>query len=121
MSNERQFEGHPQSAVGDFYVVNHECTSCGAPHEVARDLIGWSNAEMEHCVWKKQPETPEELQQAFAAFDACCLGCYRYSGKDPAIMNRIGLDYCDQTTTQSSAISKLKSTVARFASRFKRP
>ena len=30
------------------------------------------------------------------AFDASEVGCYRYAGNDRTIMNRIGLDYCDQ-------------------------
>lgn len=97
MANVRRFKAHPQSAPGDFYVVNGECISCGAPHAVAPDLIGWAtNVENQHCIWKKQPETPEELEQALAAFDASEIGCYRYAGGDPQIMSRIGLDYCDQ-------------------------
>ena len=76
---------------------------------------------MSHFVWKKQPETPEELEQAFTAFDACCLGCYRYAGNDPAIMQRVGQACCDQAPMQTRAISKLEHTFARFASRFKRP
>jgi hypothetical protein len=43
MSTGRQFEGHPQSAAGDFYVVNDQCISCGTPHAVAPDLIGWAD------------------------------------------------------------------------------
>ena len=97
MAPVRRFKAHPQSAPGDFYVVNDECIACGAPHAVAPDLIGWAtNVEYEHCIWKKQPETPEELDQAFAAFDASEVGCYRYAGNDPTIMARIGSDYCDQ-------------------------
>ena len=84
MANVRRFKAHLQSAPGDFYVVNGECISCGAPHAVAPDLIGWAtNVENEHCIWKKQPETPEELEQALAAFDASEIGCYRYAGGDP--------------------------------------
>jgi ferredoxin-like protein FixX len=94
----RRFEAHPQSAPGDFYVVNHECISCGAPHVVAPDLIGWNNSEADHCIWKKQPETKQELQRAFAAFNACCVGCYRYAGNDPEIISRIGSDHCDQAS-----------------------
>ena len=97
----------PQSAPGDFYVVKDECVSCGAPHVVAPDLIGWgTGTEYLHCIWKKQPETPEELQQAFAAFDASDLGCYRYAGSDPAIMNRIGSNYCDQGLISLDQIEK---------------
>lgn len=98
MDGERRFLAHPQSAPGDFYVVNHGCTACGAPHVVAPDLIGWAEqdgVEMDHCIWKKQPETPAEWAQAFAAFDASCVGCYRYAGADPTVMARIGTEFCD--------------------------
>lgn len=95
MPNFRKFHTHPESADGDFYVVNGECISCGAPHAVAPDLIGWARNEC-HCIWKKQPETPGELEQAFAAFDASEVGCYRYAGTDSTIITRIGQEYCDQ-------------------------
>jgi hypothetical protein len=95
MATGRRFEAHPQSAPGDFYVVNHECVCCGAPHVVAPDLIGWADPELSHCIWKKQPETKEELEQAFAAFDVADLGCYRYAGTDRSIMERVGAEYCD--------------------------
>jgi hypothetical protein len=116
MATLRRFKAHPQSAPGDFYVVNDECITCGAPHAVAPDLIGWAkNVEYEHCIWKKQPQTPEEFEQAFAAFDASEVGCYRYAGDDPKIMARIGLDFCDQTASDSkprSVFAKLRQAVA---------
>jgi hypothetical protein len=96
MSSVRRFHSHPESADGDFYVVNNECIACGAPHVVAPDLIGWAKTDEHHCIWKKQPETPEELEQAFAAFDASEVGCYRYAGTDPVVIARIGHEYCDQ-------------------------
>lgn len=92
---ERKFRPHPDSAPGEFYVVNGECLSCGAPHAVAPDLIGWADPNKDQCIWKKQPETEAEMEQAFAAFDASCVGCYRYAGCDPVVMERIGFDYCD--------------------------
>ena len=77
MATTRKLVSHPQSAPGDFYVVNQECVACGAPHFVAPHLIGWaSETDFEHCIWKKQPETVEELEQAFAAFDASCIAAY---------------------------------------------
>ena len=91
-----RFEPHPQSAPGDFYIVNEDCVCCGAPHLVAPDLIGWAPDGSNHCVWKKQPGSAEELEQAFAAFDVCCIECYRYSGSDKAIQKRLGKKYCDQ-------------------------
>jgi hypothetical protein len=80
----------------DFYVVKGECTSCGAPHVVAPDMIGWVDESMSHCYWKKQPETEEDWRQTFKAFDACCIGCYRYRGNDVKVMERIGKAYCDE-------------------------
>jgi hypothetical protein len=98
MSLDRGFRAHPRSAPGDFYVVNDECIHCGAPHAVAPDLIGWANVrerKPDHCIWKKQPATPYQFEQAVAALDASEVGCYRYAGTDPAIMSRLGLGYCD--------------------------
>ena len=106
MGTSRRFEAHPQSAAGDFYVVNHECASCGAPHVVAPNLIGWAEEpDNHHCIWKKQPETVSELLEAFATFDVSDLGCHRYAGNDPAIMNRIGPDCCDQAKDESAALA----------------
>ena len=94
MAMER-FPAHPESAPGDFFVVNNECMACGAPHMVAPDLIGWAEGgEYDHCIWKKQPETPEEWEQAYAAFDASCVAAYRYGGTDPHVVTRIGPALC---------------------------
>lgn len=96
----RPQERHPQSAPGDFYVVNNECMSCGAPHVVAPDLIGWVG-DSEHCIWKKQPENDRELEQAFEAFRYSCVCCYRYAGSDPKIIERLGSEYCDNATKRA--------------------
>lgn len=89
----KRFPAHPESAPGDFFVVNHECTACGAPHAVAPDLIGWSEGG-DHFIWKKQPETPEEWEQAYAAFAVSCVEAYRYAGADPTVVTRIGPALC---------------------------
>jgi hypothetical protein len=91
----RRYNAHPQSAPGDFYVVHNECITCGAPHVVAPDLIGWVDGDTSHCIWKKQPETAEDLEQAIAVFAVAEVGCHRYAGDDPDIIKRIGWDYCD--------------------------
>jgi hypothetical protein len=91
----KRFPAHPESASGDFFVENHECVACGAPHAVAPDLIGWAaDGDYDHCIWKKQPETPEEWEQAYAAFDASCVSAYRYGGTDPTVVTRIGPALC---------------------------
>ena len=89
------YESEPSSAPGDFYVENHCCTSCGVAQVVAPDLVGWVDANLSHCYWKKQPTTAEEMQQAFAIFDGQELGCHRYAGRDPDIQARVGSGQCD--------------------------
>jgi len=82
----RRFTARPQSAPGDFYVVNNECVSCGAPHAVAPDLIGWAeDVEPSHCTWKRQPATQQETDQAIDAVLASEVACHRYAGSDPRI------------------------------------
>jgi len=91
----RRYNAHPQSAPGDFYVVHNECVTCGAPHAVAPDLIGWVDGDTSHCIWKRQPESADEIEQAIHVFAASCVGCHRYAGDDPEIIKRIGWNYCD--------------------------
>jgi hypothetical protein len=78
-----------------FYVDSACCTACGVPQHVAPDLVGWTNDKMSQCFWKKQPATEAEFRQAFAIFDNQELGCHRYSGRDPDIQARVGIDNCD--------------------------
>jgi hypothetical protein len=100
----------PTSVPGDFYVENQCCTSCEVPQMVAPDLVGWIDADMRHCYWKKQPETHEELRQAFAIFDGQELGCHRYAGNDPEIQARVGRENCDHVRADIRAWA---SSVAR--------
>ena len=62
---------------------------------MARDLVGWTDEKVPHCFWKKQPETPAELEQAIAVLEAQELECHRYAGSDPTILNRVLSTYCD--------------------------
>lgn len=95
----RRYKGHPQSAPGDFYVVNGECLSCGVPHVLAPDLFGWEQTDdgepYGHCVWKKQPQTPDEIDRAIEVIHASEAGCHRYAGSDPSVGFRVGGEYCD--------------------------
>lgn len=104
MGSASQYEREPMSAPGDFYVENHCCLSCGVPQAVAPDLIGWSDEGMTHCYWKKQPETPQEMRQAFAIFDGQELGCHRYAGADAEIQARVGRENCDNPVSRFSTL-----------------
>jgi hypothetical protein len=71
------------------------CISCGVPHALAPDLVGWTDEQQNQCIWKKQPGTQKELDQAVAVLNAQELDCHRYAGSDPAILKRISRDLCD--------------------------
>lgn len=110
-----KFTPHPKSAPGDFYVVNGECLACGVPHVVAPDLVGWADEQMAHCFWKKQPETPTELERAIAVLEAQELGCHRYAGTDPAILNRVLSTYCDYPMQSPIRVESTDPQPPRFA------
>jgi len=90
-----KFTPHPKSAPGDFYVERGQCIACGVPHVVAPDLIGWTDEKLQHCFWKKQPETPAELGRAIAVLESQELDCHRYAGTDPVILSRVPSACCD--------------------------
>jgi hypothetical protein len=79
--------------------------ACGVPHVVAPDLVGWTGeGKVQHCFWKKQPETPVELDRAIAVLDAQELACHRYAGTDPAILDRVLSTFCDYPIQSPDAL-----------------
>ncbi len=123
MAPPTKFKPHPQSIPGDFYVVNTECLACGMPHVVAPDLIGWAEGDGSHCVWKKQPQTPAEIDRAVAVLESQDLECHRYAGVNPAILERVLTTYCDHPLpkTISDSTSSLDSNPPKFALINQRP
>jgi DNA-directed RNA polymerase subunit RPC12/RpoP len=83
------------SNVGNFYVQDQCCTSCGVPQAVAPDLVGWTDENPSQCYWMKQPQTPDELDRAVKIIHSQELGCHRYSGDDPVILRRLPAENCD--------------------------
>src|SRR6476620_11613250 len=83
-----KFKPHPQSAPGDFYVVQNECVTCGMPHVVAPELMAWTE-DGHHCFWKRQPETPDELEHAIRVLETQEFGCHRYAGSDIRVFKRV--------------------------------
>jgi len=84
-----------ESALGVFYVQDTCCMSCGVPQAIAPDLVGWTNENLTQCQWLKQPQTADELDRAIKIIHTQELGCHRYSGKDPAILQRLPAEDCD--------------------------
>ena len=42
-----------------------------------------------HCIFRRQPETAEEVERAIRAMNISCVENLRYRGRDPAILERI--------------------------------
>jgi hypothetical protein len=95
----KKISRYPEN-IGDFYVENDSCITCGAPEVEAPDLIIHSTKEYGHCYFKKQPKTEKEIDQAINAIWVSCVGALRYGGTDQQIIKRlyeIGLgDKCDE-------------------------
>ncbi len=83
---------YPENAPGPFYVEEDLCILCGAPAAVSPNLVDMNE---DHCYFKKQPQSPEELEQAIKAVDMCCCGAYRYAGNDSDVISRLGPLACD--------------------------
>lgn len=115
MAGVPKFVPHPKSARGEFYVVKGECLACGVPLVVAPDLVGWTGEKIPHCYWKKQPETPAELERAIGVLEAQELGCHRYAGADPAILGRLSSTDCDYPKQSPSVIQQTDPAPPRFA------
>ena len=81
---------------GDFYVQQGCCISCGVPQELAPTLVGWRDAQnLTDCYWIRQPQTPNELEQAIKVIRDQDLYCHRYAGTDAQIIKRLPPEQCD--------------------------
>src|SRR3954470_6664149 len=91
---------YPKNAPGDFYVQDERCIACTAPEHEAPDLMAHEDGQGGyHCYFKRQPETPEEVERAIMACHVSCVRAVRYAGRNPKILKRfkeIGSgDSCD--------------------------
>jgi hypothetical protein len=80
---------YPKNAPGDFYVQNEHCIACEAPYHEAPDLMAHDDERnYPHCYFKRQPETPNEVERAIMACHVSCVLAVRYGGKNPKILKR---------------------------------
>ncbi len=97
---------HPDNAPGSFYTLKDCCITCGAPEMVAPELMGWSvRLDGTECIFRRQPQTPEEVEMAINAMDISCIANLRYRGSDPVIIEKLkamGNGYlCDMNERES--------------------
>ncbi|HEY7087185.1 MAG TPA: type II CAAX endopeptidase family protein [Tepidisphaeraceae bacterium] len=90
----------PQNAPGDFYVEADQCLRCCLPHGEAPELMNDCKVEFRECYFRRQPQTPEEVEHAIQAIWVSELHCIRYGGSDQTIIRRLHElgreDCCDQ-------------------------
>lgn len=72
---------------GDFYINNETCLACGAPQAEAPDII--EHEPNNHCYFKKQPTTEDEIDQAIKAMMVSCIDALRYGGQDEQLLKRL--------------------------------
>lgn len=80
-------ERHPLNAAGDFFVGYDLCLACDAPRSEAPDLIDYDSDG--HCYFKRQPQTPNEVDQAISAVRVSCIEAVLYDGNDPEILAKL--------------------------------
>jgi hypothetical protein len=76
---------------GDFYTDCETCLFCDVPHVEAPDLMAYVQHPdgRWHCVFTRQPGTPDEIERAIDAMCGSEVCGIRYGGSDPDILRRV--------------------------------
>jgi hypothetical protein len=90
-----------QNAAGDFYVQADLCTRCCLPHGEAPELMDDPERSIGDCFFRRQPQTPEEVDRAISALCVSEMCALRYAGTDSKIIAKLRArncgHLCDQT------------------------
>jgi hypothetical protein len=84
----------PENAPADFYVEAGLCTRCCLVHGEAPDLLNDPNQPFEECFFRRQPQTPQEIEAAISAIGVSEMGALRYGGTDPEIIAKLRARHC---------------------------
>jgi hypothetical protein len=91
----------PENAPGDFYVQAGLCTQCCLPHGEAPELLNHPKECFKECYFRRQPQTPAEVERAINAIGVSEMCALRYGGEDPTIIGKLRARnlaaQCDQT------------------------
>lgn len=79
----------PENARGDFYVEAGFCTRCCLPHGKAPELLNDAEQDFQECFFRRQPQTPEEVDRAISALCVSEVCALRYAGTDPEIIAKL--------------------------------
>ena len=99
----QQFQRFPKNAPGDFYTLGDlcadgtwcgQCMSCEIPEHEAPTLLAPLTNTNSDTYFVRQPETPDEIEQACCAIEVCCMDALRYGGRDPHILARLKHTNC---------------------------
>ncbi len=88
------------SVAGDFYAEclrDGECNNCFLPQLEAPNIVGYAGEHPQNgqCYFKRQPESPEELQRACEAVEMACCEGLRYGGRDETVIAALKGFNCD--------------------------
>src|SRR5260221_14503216 len=90
----------PENAPGDFYTEANSCMGCCLPHNEAPELMNDCEEQFRQCYFRRQPQTPEEVERAIQAIWVSEVEGLRYGGTDQTIIRRLhelGVGHlCDQ-------------------------
>lgn len=84
----------PANAPGDFYVEAGLCTRCCLPHTEVPELLNDPEQPFEECFFRRQPQTPEEIDRAINAISMSEVCALRYGGTDPNIIAKLRTRGC---------------------------
>ena len=76
------------NAPGPFFTEKDCCISCRVPETEAPDLMAFDDEGMS-CYFRRQPETPAEVDRACRAVEVSCCDAVQYDGDDPQILARL--------------------------------
>jgi len=91
--SKQNHERTPLNAEGDFYVEADTCLWCMAPENQAPELMGFE--EPNGCFFRRQPQTPTEIEHAVNAVHFSCVQALRYAGNDSTIIDRLRACGCE--------------------------
>jgi hypothetical protein len=81
---------HHLNVIGDFYVEDGCCISCGLAHAEAPGLLAeFIDAADGHCYVKRQPQTSQEVDEAIDAIMISEVNCIHYGGNDREVLEKI--------------------------------